>query len=519
MEPTKNKALAKLGVDGDLKESQIPAKTEVPEIEQLTDRLQRYDLYGLPSLAAKYEYSRVRKRNLEELLYLECSWRQIADQSREISKTDVMIQEAIWEIFITERSYILKLHSAVHVYIACILNLQEYNLLREINVLQLFGNIRNIYFIHLDLWIDAYLPILQRVRQNKSLISPDWVIEMFDGMENKIVLAYLTYLCSVSNSINYARTLLDSSTCVAAFAKWAEHKNPLKPDGDKCRGNDNNALDSILSGPHQRITRYGLLLDPLCRKSSENGVTAKLKKIKKSADSLCRWINGRVSLDHLYKELCGVELDDLKAFSDLASEQISNMLDIRKAFDVHSPMPGVINATPRAVFHQDASIHLKFCKHSETKVAKVKVIVVTDALLICKAKKNAKSTLIRPPIRTDRITPVTQEGKELCLIQTNDFQCPVATFTLCFDDAKHQTTFLNFFIEARTRYQRLQQGTWKTDEYVDRLDKVVAGYHNMEQDPNEYQVETCRSKSSFNVLQIAEATQKVPLDDGGIWIG
>ena len=55
----------------------------------------------------------------------------------------------------------LKLHSAVHVYIACILNLQEYNLLREINVLQLFGNIRNIYFIHLDLWIDAYLPILQ----------------------------------------------------------------------------------------------------------------------------------------------------------------------------------------------------------------------------------------------------------------------------------------------------------------------------------------------------------------------
>jgi len=75
-----------------------------------------------------------------------------------------------------------------------------------------------------------------------------------------------------------------------------------------------------------------------------------------------------------------------------------------------SPMPGVDSGAIRTIFHQDASIHLKFMKHSETKVTKVKVIIITDAILICKRKKDQKSSyLIRPPIRTDRITPVMQD--------------------------------------------------------------------------------------------------------------
>ena len=74
-----------------------------------------------------------------------------------------------------------------------------------------------------------------------------------------------------------------------------------QPDDDKCRGNDNNALDSILSGPHQRITRYGLLLDPICKRCKDETIKQKLTDLKKKTDSLCRWINGRVSLDHLHK--------------------------------------------------------------------------------------------------------------------------------------------------------------------------------------------------------------------------
>ena len=76
-----------------------------------------------------------------------------------------------------------------------------------------------------------------------------------------------------------------------------------------------------------------------------------------------------------------------------------------------STMPGIGCKTPREVHHQDESIQLKFTRHSEEKRTKVKVVIATDAILILKVKKTKKSILIRPPIRTDRITPVMQEGK------------------------------------------------------------------------------------------------------------
>ena len=78
---------------------------------------------------------------------------------------------------------------------------------------------------------------------------------------------------------------------------------------------------------------------------------------------------------------------------------------------IFSTMPGIGCKTPREVHHQDESIQLKFTRHSEEKRTKVKVVIATDAILILKVKKTKKSILIRPPIRTDRITPVMQEGK------------------------------------------------------------------------------------------------------------
>jgi hypothetical protein len=34
-------------------------------------------------------------------------------------------------------------------------------------------------------------------------------------------------------------------------------------------------------------------------------------------------------------ELLVIDIEDLKGFSDLANEQIANMIDIKKAFDVY----------------------------------------------------------------------------------------------------------------------------------------------------------------------------------------
>ena len=73
----------------------MKAKIEVPEIEQLTERLQRYDLYGIPPLPARYGHLTIKYDDIPELLCLEGSWREIYEQTAEMEKHDIMIQEGV----------------------------------------------------------------------------------------------------------------------------------------------------------------------------------------------------------------------------------------------------------------------------------------------------------------------------------------------------------------------------------------------------------------------------------------
>ena len=75
---------------------------------------------------------------------------------------------------------------------------------------------------------------LQRIKVSRTGISAEWLIDVFDGIEKRIVRQYMKYLCSVEESINYARTMNESS-CFEMFTKWAEHKNPLKEGGQNGR--------------------------------------------------------------------------------------------------------------------------------------------------------------------------------------------------------------------------------------------------------------------------------------------
>ena len=92
-------------------------------------------------------------------------------------------------------------------------------------------------------------------------------------------------------------------------------------------------------------------------------------------------------------------------------------------------------------------------------------------------KKNCKLASYTKSLRRDHPpaweVTIILSLEELCLIVTNDFSCPTHVYTLCFEDAKHQQTFLNSFIEARTKYQQLQSGSLKSDPYLEALDAEI----------------------------------------------
>jgi hypothetical protein len=69
------------------------------------------------------------------------------------------------------------------------------------------------------------------------------------------------------------------------------------------------SLESILCSPHQRITRYGLLLTPIIKYCDDEESKMQLEKVHKSADALCRWLNNRVKLSELNKQYIGNNFD------------------------------------------------------------------------------------------------------------------------------------------------------------------------------------------------------------------
>ena len=52
----------------------------------------------------RFEHSLVKSADLESTLFMESTWREI-NENKNLSNTEIHIQESIWEIFATERSY------------------------------------------------------------------------------------------------------------------------------------------------------------------------------------------------------------------------------------------------------------------------------------------------------------------------------------------------------------------------------------------------------------------------------
>ncbi|CBY10697.1 unnamed protein product [Oikopleura dioica] len=316
--------------------------------------------------------------NVTEVLRLESSWRDFLSDEvlRSLSKSEARFQEAVWEIILTEHNYISKLHSAIHVYIGCLINLQEDDMFEKVQIKKLFTNLKLIYRTHLDLWTNFFLPELKSCRKNKRVLDASSIIPIYGQIEERIPAVYVNYLVGARDSIEYMRELCDEDELFRRFIDWAEDKDALQPEKNKCKGNDKNALDSILSGPHQRITRYGLLLETVC-KLAEEPIKKKLEETRVKASALCLWIDRRVSLEDLRRTVISVEIDDFRNLSETTSDFLANHFAARGAFDFFSPVQGVKEEVQRRVYFEDSGIMLKDGEH---KNAKIFVVILTDVL-------------------------------------------------------------------------------------------------------------------------------------------
>lgn len=151
---------------------------------------------------------------------------------------------------------------------------------------------------------------------------------------------YLKYLRGASEAIDYGRQMAQTNPVFKRFLLWCEAQKPISRSTTSTV--PNCALDSIQSSPHQRITRYGILLDPILKFGKDEPYAQQLAGVHKEVDALCRWLNNRVKLSEIDKQIVSVSFAHLKVESDTAKAQLSHYSFPKNSFDIFAPIPNSI---------------------------------------------------------------------------------------------------------------------------------------------------------------------------------
>uniref|UniRef100_A0A8C7ZJF4 Pleckstrin homology domain containing, family G (with RhoGef domain) member 5b n=1 Tax=Oryzias sinensis TaxID=183150 RepID=A0A8C7ZJF4_9TELE len=384
---------------------------EVDRLEQLQSKLDSYSKYGLPKVPWQLSFHQDSWEEEEEEanLILEDSWKELLDGPETLTRRQFHQQEAIWELLHTEAAYIKKLRVITDLFLSGLLNLQESGLLSEVEPTRLFSNIQEIVRLHTSLWNQVMLPVLHRAREARALLDPTLLYDGFRTFDTRFQ-PYIRYCMEEESCMEYMRTLLRDNELFRKYITWAETKkqcNRLK-------------LADMLAKPHQRLTKYPLLLKSVLKKTDELSVVM-VESFINSVDSQMRQRQERQKLATI-----SARIDCYEAVEG-SSEEVEKILKEYNRFDLMAPMRGTSPEETRQL-QLEGALRMKEGKDSRMDVY---CFLFTDLLLITKpVKRLEKVKVIRQPLLIHNI--VCKELKDpgsFILIYLNEFNSAVAAYT------------------------------------------------------------------------------------------
>ncbi|XP_009882379.1 PREDICTED: pleckstrin homology domain-containing family G member 5, partial [Charadrius vociferus] len=128
----------------------------------------------------------------------------------------------------------------------------------QVDAEQLFGNIGEIIRLHRELWRSVMAPVLAKARRTGALLDP---IDFLDGfkMFGSLFKPYVRYCMEEEGCMEYMRALLRDSELFRTYVTWAEKH-------EQC---SRLKLSDMLVKPHQRLTKYPLLLKSILKKTDD----------------------------------------------------------------------------------------------------------------------------------------------------------------------------------------------------------------------------------------------------------
>ncbi|XP_026864094.2 pleckstrin homology domain-containing family G member 5 isoform X2 [Electrophorus electricus] len=460
------------------------AGKELDRVELLNNRLQFYTYNGLPKVSSFHQDS-WEEDDEEPGLTLEDSWQQLLENPETLSRRQVHQQEAIWELIHTEATYIKKLKVITDLFLCGLLHLQDCGLLSEVEPGKLFSNIQDLVRVHATLWVQVMEPVLERARRDRSLLDPMHLLQGFQTFGSRFQ-PYLRYCMEEERCMEYMRSQLRDNELFRIYITWAE-------------GNKQCArlkLADMLVKPHQRLTKYPLLLKTILKKTDEPAAKDALLSMLACVDSFINSVDTQMQQKQEQQKLAAISarVESYEAVEG-GTEEVERILREFNHIDLMAPM---IDTSPEETrqLHLEGALRMKEGKDSRMDVY---CFLFTDLLLVTKpVKRVEKVKVIRPPLLVQNV--VCRELKDpgsFVLIYLNEFKSAVAAYSFQANSAPQGRSWIDALSSAQSQLQRL-----RSEEGRRRRARLRQRLEDGEED--ERGEESCTSTASSPRLQNKE---------------
>ncbi|KAL0985112.1 hypothetical protein UPYG_G00153040 [Umbra pygmaea] len=375
---------------------------------------------------------------------LENKWTDIIPSHVTMSKNQRHQQEALWELIHTELSYINKLTIITDLVMAVFTYLQQNGFL-EVKPEQIFSNLPSILNAHRLFWQDVIYPMLLEARKTGMPFDP-LSLEAGCMQLPQRFSPYLQYCWEEERAVELARSLTDTSLNFQAYVLWVE-SHPL------C---GRMRLGDMQAKPHQRITKYPLLLKAILKNTQDPPTQLALREMLASVNGFLESINNYLRLKGEEMAL-SVSAQRIEGYSrvDGMNEEIDKLVKTICSFNLMCPIRGVGLGVIRKLLFEG---HLKIRGRKDNKM-EVIALLFSDVLLITKAQKKAERLkVVRPPMALERIhCDALKDSCSFVLVEVSVLGCAVDVHTFSTNNPDNCTTWISIIKQAQDDLRDLRE--------------------------------------------------------------
>ncbi|XP_047186628.1 uncharacterized protein plekhg6 [Scophthalmus maximus] len=394
---------------------------------------------------------------------LEKNWTDIVHSHSTMSKMQKHQQEALWEFVHTELTYINKLIIIKDLVIAALINIQQHGFLLEVNPELLFSNLPSILNAHQLLWQEVIFPMLQDVRRTGQPFDPIW-LEAGCLQFHERFPSYQHYCWEEENNLEFTRRQMESNPHFIVYLQWVE----THPQCERMR------LGDMQAKPHQRITKYPLLLKAVLRNTQDPHVQHTLRGMLSSVNSFLESINDYLKLkdEELALSISAqrVEGYEVEGISDEIDKHVREIC----RFDLTCPIRGVGPGVVRRLLLEE---NLKIRDRKDNKL-EVVALLFSDVLLMTKVqKKGERLKVVRPPLALDKTSCIAlKDGCSFVLVEVGELQSAMNVYIFAASTSESCSTWVSAIHQAKETLANMRnmesnrrQQYWKTRQETNSI--------------------------------------------------